>query len=89
MPLEMMAFTFEKDFKKKNIQFVFHSESFSVVIDFSQYSLESEETLCHSQEFTKEVDPSSLTDQRAVTNDSVGPPQSEQVRDPGQRLLIG
>lgn len=60
-----------------------------VVVDFSQYSFESEEILCHSQELTKDVDPSSLTVQPAVTKDSVGPPQSEQVRDPGLRLLIG
>ncbi|XP_067308819.1 supervillin isoform X4 [Pseudorasbora parva] len=38
------------------------------------------------QEFTKEVDPSSLTDQRAVTNDSVGPPQTEQLQNGSVKL---
>ncbi|XDV28092.1 hypothetical protein PO909_031483 [Leuciscus waleckii] len=38
------------------------------------------------QEFTKDVDPSSLTDQRAVTNDSVGPPQSEQLQNGSMKL---
>ncbi|XP_048019789.1 LOW QUALITY PROTEIN: supervillin [Megalobrama amblycephala] len=38
------------------------------------------------QELTKDVDPSSLTVQPAVTNDSVGPPQSEQLQNGSVRL---
>ncbi|XP_067219976.1 supervillin isoform X4 [Chanodichthys erythropterus] len=38
------------------------------------------------QELTKDVDLSSLTVQPAVTNDSVGPPQSEQLQNGSMRL---
>ncbi|XP_050986342.1 supervillin isoform X3 [Labeo rohita] len=38
------------------------------------------------QELMKDVDPSSLTDRPAVTNDSVGPPQSEQLQNGSVKL---
>ncbi|XP_057188893.1 supervillin isoform X1 [Triplophysa rosa] len=38
------------------------------------------------QEFTHDVDSSSHTDRPAVTNDSVGPPQSEQLRNGSMKL---
>ncbi|XP_016118707.1 supervillin-like, partial [Sinocyclocheilus grahami] len=38
------------------------------------------------QELTKDVDLSGLTDQPAVTNDSVGPPQSEQLQNGSVKL---
>ncbi|XP_073704171.1 supervillin isoform X2 [Garra rufa] len=38
------------------------------------------------QELMKDVGPSSLTDQPAVTNDSVGPPQTEQLQNGSMKL---